>query len=89
MTTDPFASAADSPIAPAELCFAIEPSDVTGLPQATKAIYVGGAGDVTVRTVRADADVTFRNVPAGSILDIRVNAVRASGTSATDLVALA
>lgn len=89
MIKDPFESAADSPIAPSEFCFAIEPSDTAGLMQATKAIYVGGGGDVTVRTVRADADVTFRNVPSGSILDIRVNAVRSSGTSATDLVALA
>jgi hypothetical protein len=89
MTIDPFAAAADSPIAPAELCFPIVPDDVSPLPRATKAIYLGAGGDVTVRTVRGDADVTFRNVPAGSVLDIRVIAVRATGTTAADIVALA
>jgi len=33
--------------------------------------------------------VTFRNVPAGYILDVRAVAVRATGTSATAIVGLA
>jgi hypothetical protein len=86
---DPFESAADSPIAPAERCFAIIPDDAAELPLATKAIYVGGGGSVTLRSVRGTADVVFARVPDGTILDVRVAAVRATGTTATDIVGLA
>jgi hypothetical protein len=89
MIHDPFENAADSPIAPAERCFAIAPDDNLELPMATKALYVGTGGDVTVRPVRGGEDVAFRNVPDGTILDIRVIAVRAAGTTAADIVGLA
>lgn len=89
MTTDPFAASTDSPIAPAEQCFAIVPHDSVPLPLATKAIFVGTGGDVTLRSVRGTSDVTFRNVVSGAVLDVRVSAVRATGTTAADLVALA
>ena len=55
----------------------------------TKAIYVGGQGDVTLRAIESDADVTFRNVPSGAILDVRTANIRATGTTATDIVGLA
>lgn len=89
MINDPFASAVDSPIAPAQRCFAIAPSDQSELPQVTKAIYIGTAGDITLRMVDASADVTFANVPAGMILDLRVRAIKATGTTAGNLVGLA
>ena len=89
MTTDLFSSAADSPIAPAERCFAVTPSDVSDLPLATKALYVGTGGDVTLLSVNGSEDVTFRNLPDAAIIDVRVRAVRATGTTAADIVALA
>lgn len=89
MFQDPFKSSADSPIAPAEDCFAIAPSNSADLTRATKAIYVGLAGDVALVPVRGSAAVVFRNVPAGSILDVRVRAIRATGTTAGDIVGLA
>lgn len=89
MTDDPFRALTDSPMAPASRCFAIVPSDSEDLQLATKALYVGQAGDVTLRSVRGSADVTFRNIPAGATLDVRVCAVRATGTTASDLVGLA
>jgi hypothetical protein len=89
MTTDLFASSADSPLAPSELCFAVQPDDTAALAFATKAIFVGTGGDVTLRTVRGSEDVTFRNVPDGAVIDVRVIAVRATGTTAADIVALA
>ena len=36
----------------------------------------------------ASADVTFRNVPSGSVLPFRPGFVRATGTTAADIVAL-
>ncbi len=89
MPVDSFSSFVDSPMAPASRCFAIVPSDAAELSEVTKALYVGSAGDVVLRAVEATVDVTFRNVPAGSTLDVRVRAVRAAGTTAADIVGLA
>ncbi|MGB3166557.1 MAG: hypothetical protein WBA68_07275 [Alteraurantiacibacter sp.] len=89
MFDDPFAHTNDSPIAPSEDCFAITPDDAADLPRATKAIYVGEGGDVTLVPVRGEDAVTFRNLPAGAILDVRVRAVRAIGTTASAIVGLA
>lgn len=89
MFADPFRKNIDSPMAPAEVCFAIEPSDDGDLPHATKAIFVGEGGDLTLVPVRGDEEVTFRNLPSGGILDVRVRAIRTTGTTAGALVGLA
>jgi len=89
MPVDSFASFVDSPIAPASRCFAIQASDTAELSQVTKALYVGTGGDVVLRALEDQADVTFRNVASGSLLDVRARAVRASGTTAADIVGLA
>ena len=89
MFTDPFANIVDSPTSPAQDCFAIVPDDTSDLQQATKAIYVGQGGDIVLLAVRAETEVTFRNVASGAILDVRARAVRATGTSAADIVGLA
>ncbi len=64
----------------------IIPSDASDLPTASRAIYVGTSGDLNV-TLVGGATVTFKNVPAG-VLPLRVSRVLATGTSATDLVAV-
>lgn len=64
---------------------AITPSDSTNL--GGKAIYVGGAGNVTVLT-ESDATVLFTAPPVGSVIPIRFKRVNATGTTATALVAL-
>lgn len=89
MPSDTFAAVLDSLIAPARNCFAITPSDTANLPVLPKAIYVGSGGTLVIRAADAVSDVTFMNVPSGSILDIRVTSVRATGTSAGNLVGLA
>lgn len=89
MTPDKFDAAVDSVIAPARNCFSITPGDSAVLSQLPKAIYVGTGGNVVVRAVDSGSDVTFVNVPNGTILDIRVTAVRATGTTATNLIGLA
>jgi hypothetical protein len=76
-------------MASAEECFAITPADDADLPRATKAIYIGLAGDVALIPVRGDSPVIFRNLAAGSILDVRVRAVLATGTTAGGVVGLA
>ena len=89
MFLDPFERTTDSPMAPAEDCFAIVPSDTLDLPRATKAIYIGFSGDVALIPVRGTLPVVFKKVIAGTILDVRVRAIRATGTTAADLVGLA
>lgn len=86
---DAFASYTDSIDAPARDCFAIAPSDTVPLTSVTKAIYVGGTGDVLLKSVDGVADVNFTAVPAGAILPVRAEFVRAAGTTATGLVGLA
>lgn len=89
MSLDNFASTLDSLIAPARNCFSIDPSDIASLPLLPKAIYVGTGGNLVVRAIDSDQDVTFTNVVSGSILDVRAIAVRNAGTTASDLVGLA
>lgn len=88
MNNDPFKYLSDSPIAPAERCFAITPDDANDLPVTTKAVYIGDAGDVNLVSLHGVGEVIFRNLAAGTILDVRVKAVRASGTTAASLVGL-
>jgi len=52
-----------------------------------KALYIGGAGDVTAINEDGTA-ITFTAVPAGTILPIQTIRVNAVGTTATAIVAL-
>jgi len=73
---------------PASTVIAITPSDSTVLQDDLRALYVGGAGNVTVLTSGGQT-VTFNGVPAGYILPISVKQVRATSTTATNILALA
>jgi hypothetical protein len=66
---------------------AVTPSDSVDLAYITRAIYVGGAGDVSVLNA-SGATVVFTAVPAGTVLPISTARIRASGTGATAIVAL-
>jgi hypothetical protein len=83
---DPFAQFSDSPSAPSSDAFPLVPHDTSPLASVTKAIYVGTGGHIVLRAVRSATDVIYRNVPAGSYLTIRATHVRATGTTAGDLV---
>lgn len=65
---------------------ALTPAKTGTLPKVF-ALYVGGTGDVKV-DLESGATVTFKAVPTGTWLPIRVLKVYAAGTSATNLVAL-
>lgn len=89
VSNDYYENQGDSPLAPSRGPFAITPHDGNALTSVTKAIYVGTGGDVVLRGVESDADVTFKNVANGQVLDVQASHVRATGTTATDLVGLA
>lgn len=89
MSNDPFSSVSDSLIAPARVAIPITPSDSAELPGATKAIYVGTGGDITLRMIDSASDVSFRNIASGTVLALRLVAVRATGTTAGNIIGLA
>lgn len=71
---------------PADSAVAITPSDTVNFSSACRAIYVGVTGDITA-VVNGTA-VLFKNCQAGSIIPIVATRVNATGTAATNLVAL-
>ena len=75
--------AATEALAPAREHVAITPSDTTTL-TGIRSVYVGTAGNV-VATVNG-IDVTYSNVPDGTILPIEATKIQATGTSATNIV---
>ena len=70
---------------PAAFAVAVTPDDDVVLTP-TRALYIGGTGDVGVKMYGSENTITFPNVPVG-ILPIRVTKVMAA-TGATDIVAL-
>ena len=65
----------------------LTPSDSTPLASIPKAIYVGVAGDITMILARDTVAVLFKAVPNG-VLPVRPLQVMATGTTATNIVAL-
>ena len=68
---------------------AITPSDTA--PVNCRALYVGGLGNVTVKTTATATAVTFTGPPVGTTLSVMIDGgyVMATGTTATLLLALA
>lgn len=87
MTIDPFAAFADSTVAPSSAPYAVTPNDTTPLPVIPRGIYVGTGGDVTLCGVGTNVDVTYRNLPDASYVAVRAAFVRATGTTAANLIA--
>lgn len=84
---DPFASHQKGLQAPADSCAAVTPAN-SDLANTTRALYIGTAGDVALILANDSAAVTFKGVPAGTILPVRAKQVRSTGTTAADIVAL-
>jgi len=82
--SDPFPYTATGMSGPAVNAFAITPDDATDLTLTTRALYSGGGGDIAV-IMQGGGAVTFKAVPAGVILPLRVKRIMLSGTTALDL----
>lgn len=65
----------------------ITPSDTVSLAAPARALYVGGAGNISIQPFVGTA-VTLVGVPAGAILPVSVTRVNVTGTTATNLVGL-
>ena len=86
---DRFDNSADAANLPASDCAAVLPSDSVALATVPKALYIGTGGSLVLRSLRGAADVTFLNVASGQILPVRASFVRATGTTAANIVGLA
>lgn len=84
---DTFAGTLGAPRNPFANAAAVTPSDSADLADVTQALYVGGAGALAV-VMQGGQTVTFSAVPVGTVLDIRVSRVKATGTTATLIIAL-
>ena len=73
--------------APANRAVAVTTNDGSDLAFVARALYVGGAGDIALITSGGDT-VTFAAVTAGSILPVRTARVLATGTTATNIIAI-
>ncbi len=85
--SDQFSYTATGMSGPATNAFAITPDDASNLGQTTRALYTGSGGDIAL-VMQGGGTVTFKTVPAGIILPLRVNKILATGTTATDLCGL-
>ena len=72
--------------APAHSAAAVTPNDSTDI-KPTRALYVGVTGNIKVDMADTGSAITFTAVPVG-IIPIQVTRVYATGTTATDIVAL-
>lgn len=71
---------------PAEVGFAITPSDSTVFEYTTRGLWIGGAGNVKVDMNRVGTAVLISGIPAGTLLPIRVTKVYSTDTTATNIV---
>ncbi|MEG3181987.1 spike base protein, RCAP_Rcc01079 family [Sphingomonas sp. LT1P40] len=86
--SDQFQNHADQVSAPATRAVAVVPHDSNALSDIPKALFVGTGGNITMRGVNGTADSLWKNVPAGTVLPFRARYVRATGTTAADMLAL-
>lgn len=85
---DQFSNVADQVSAPATRAVAVTPHDGNALADIPKALYIGTGGSIAMRGVGAASDTSWKNVPSGSLLPFRAQYVRATGTTAADILAL-
>lgn len=86
--SDAFQGVADAPFAPATRALAVTPDDANPLADIPKALFVGSGGTIVMRGVNGAADQAWKNVASGTILPFRAAFVRATGTTAADMLAL-
>lgn len=85
MSVDVYADYSRGITAPASHAAAVTPNDDVDLPVVARALWIGGSGDVSV-VMRGGETVTLSG--AVGLVPVEVARVRATGTTATSIVAL-
>lgn len=71
----------------------VTPSDTANVPSVSGGtnngcvLYIGSAGNLRVQTVGGD-DVTFNNINTGAFIPVQIVKVYATGTTASNILAL-
>jgi len=65
---------------------AVTPSDSTVLD--FRALHIGVGGDVAIKHTASSTSVVYKNLPSGFPLNVNGGIVMATGTTATDIVAM-
>ena len=73
--------------APAGNAAAVTLHDSNTLTPPSRALYVGGAGNLKV-TLAGGTTVTFSSVPAGTVLPVRASVCWSTGSTASNVVSL-
>lgn len=80
-------------ISPAGYAWAVTTSDSIDIAKHTRAIYIGGDGNVACEmfdpTTNKLSTVTFVGLVAGIVLPVRTKRILTTGTTATNIIALA
>ncbi len=85
--SDRFSSHAPSLTGPASSGFAVTPNDDADLGEATRALFVGTGGMLTV-TMVSGAILTFDAVADSALLPLRVSRIHQTGTTAGNIIGL-
>lgn len=85
---DPFSGEPHKLGNPARRAVAIAPSDTAEFDPEPQGLYVGGAGDLSMLGPDDTGPVLWKGVPAGTVLPFRTRKLRATGTTATNILAL-
>lgn len=83
--TDNYSSLPVTFASPAVGAVAVTPSDSVNLSKISRGLYIGGGGNVSVEFVDGTV-ATFVGVGSGGGLGVRVVKVRATGTTATNII---
>lgn len=83
--TDTFSDHSTGLTGPVSAAEHITPSNSTDLSHVTRALYIGGSGDVQV-TLAKGQTVTLAAAAGGAFYPLRITRVLATGTTATGLV---
>lgn len=86
--TDDYQFHVDGLTAPAENAVAVTPHNSTDLTKATRALWIGGAGNISVEMVGGQSAVVFSGIAAGTWMPLRVTRVNSTSTTATSIVAV-
>ncbi|CAN5506541.1 hypothetical protein BH09PSE4_BH09PSE4_17910 [soil metagenome] len=84
---DEFSNYDLAPSNPAERSETIVPHDTNELTAGPRAIFVGTGGTIVGRLKDDAADRTFKNLPSGSFLPLRLKLIKTTSTAA-DILAL-
>lgn len=84
---DPYASNPVISTYPIRNAASVTPNDSTDLTHVSRAIYVGGAGDMQLTTAGGDT-VTLIGLLVGTYMPIEASRIWSTSTTATNIVAL-